>query len=232
MDNTVNIEELGNSLISSIEEMELKQLANEKTRSNLEEMVTQLIKENQKHSEELDIVVHALTLLREISDESVAKNYKFIEDNVNSALALIFPEDTKRIKLEESTRNGQYPQLDLLITLGDGVVRRVRSDGHGVAQVISLLSILSLICITGCRRILVIDEVLSGCSGRTRRIVGDILNQFTTIGFKFIIVEHGFIPKGSIVYQLQEDKGTARIVREWTEEDGVFLNGELERIEI
>lgn len=227
-----NILSMGEQLLSQIDEIEIRQLTNERTKANLEEMVTSLIRENQKYSEDLDTVVHALTLLREISDESVAKNYKFIEDNVNSALALIFPNENKRIQLTESTRSGQYPQLDLNIQLGDGVVRRVRSDGHGVAQVISLLCLLSLICITGCRRILVIDEVLSGCSGRTRRIVGDILSQFTQIGFKFIIVEHGFIPKGSLVYQLQENNGVAKIVKEWVEEDGVYLNGDLERVEI
>ena len=109
-----------------------------------------------------------------------------------------------KIRLKEYTRAGQYPQLELELIVENGKVRSLKNDsGHGLMQIISLLCVLSVIVLTGSRRVFVIDEVLSGLSENSRKIVAEILWTFTEIGFQFIVSEHGFIPKGSKVYHLK-----------------------------
>ena len=118
------------------------------------------------------------------------------------------------------------------MTVGNGKVRSLKADsGHGLAQVISLLSILSLIVITGSRRILVMDEVISGLSVNNRRIITDILWTFTQIGFQFIVNDHGFIPKGSKVFHLEMQGDVSHIKDTYIEGEGVYLQGQGQKLE-
>jgi hypothetical protein len=141
-------------------------------------------------------------------------------------LERIFSESERRIYLKEYTRGGMYPQLEIELHVENGKIRSLKDDsGHGIMQVISLLCILSLIVITGNRRILVIDETLSGLSAKSRSIIDDILWTFTEIGFQFIISEHGYIPRNAKVYKLKSVGGISSVVDEYIESDGVYLDG-------
>ena len=97
------------------------------------------------------------------------------------------------------------------------------NSGHGLTQVISLLCILTIIVITKSRRLLVLDEVLSGLSDSAREIIADILWTFTDIGFQFIICEHGFIPKGAKVYEMKNVNDLGSVANTYIEEQGVYL---------
>lgn len=218
-----------NHFIKSVEDLEVQQRADIRTREQLEASVRALVEQNKITSEELDICTNAITILREVSDEAVQKSYEFIMQSINAALERIFEKTTRKIRLKEWTRNGQYPQLEIELIVESGKTRSLKADsGHGLMQIISLLCILSLIVITHSRRTLWIDEIISGLSSKSRRIVAEILWSFTQIGFQFVVSEHGFIPKGSKVYHLQMDGGISHVENEYIETEGVYLNGVLE----
>lgn len=213
------------SFLKLVSEIELNQASTLKTRAHLEASIEAIMAENKENSEALDIATHAIEILRQVSDEAVAEAYKFLEESLNAALERMFTNTTRRIRLKEWTRNGQYPQLEIELTVNNGKVRSLKSDsGHGLAQIVSLLSILSLIVITNSRRLMVLDEVMSGLSIHNRQIVSDILWTFTKIGFQFIVNEHGYVPKGSKVYHMEMVADVSHVKETYIEESGVYLN--------
>jgi len=218
------IEERIKAFINDVSAIEIRQEANIQKKHQLEKSIQRLLEDNKILMEQIDLYQNAIVILREVSDETVRKSYEFITENINNALERIFEKSQRKIRLHEYTRAGQYPQLEIILTVEGGKTRSLKSDsGHGLMQIVSLLFILCLIVITGSRRLLIIDEVLSGLSDRSREIISEIFWTFTQIGFQFIISEHGFIPKGAKVYHLQMDGGVSRVVNEYIEQDGVYL---------
>lgn len=210
--------------INQVDELEVRQLTNIKTKEKLEKSVQRLLEESKVTAEELEIVTNAVNILHQISDEAIQKSYEFIAENINAALERIFTNTTRRIRLKEYTR-GQYPQLEVELIVEGGKTRSLRTDsGHGIMQIISLLCILCIIVITKSRRTLWIDEILSGLSANSRMIIDEILWSFAEIGFQFVISEHGFIPKGAKVYKLKMENGISRVEDEYIEQNGVYLD--------
>lgn len=214
-----------NGFLDRVSKLELEQATSLKTRKHLEESITKLMDDNKNNLEALDIATHAIEILRQVSDEAVKQAYQFLEQSLNASLERMFKTTTRKIHLKEYTRNNQYPQLEIELTVANGKVRSLKSDsGHGLAQTVSLLSILSLIVITNSRRILVMDEIISGLSDSNLEIINEILWTFTEIGFQFIINEHGFIPKGAKVYKLGMIGDVSSVRDTYIEKDGVYLN--------
>jgi len=140
--------------------IELENAAAIKSRQTLENSINELIESNKDNKEALDIATHAIEILRQVSDEAVSQAYGFLEQSLNASLERMFEHTTRKIEIKESIRNNQYPQLELILHVGNGKTRSLKTDsGHGLAQIVSLLSILSLIVITGSRRILVMASV-------------------------------------------------------------------------
>lgn len=213
-------------MIESIEALESRQNSLIKTKEILLKDVERLLQQNKLNSEDLDIAVNAIRILTDVSDAAVRESYEFIQDSLNAALERIFRHTVRRIKLKETVLREQYPQLEIELTVEDGKVRSLKNDsGHGLMQIISLLCVLSLIVITNSRRLLVIDEVLSGLSASARQIVSDILWAFTGVGFQFVVSEHGFVPKGANVYHLEMVNGVSDIKANYIEESGIYLDG-------
>jgi len=211
--------------IGSVNKIEAEQAALIKTRNHLKSELEKIVKYNGNNQEAIEIATGAISILRQVSDQAVQQAYKMLEQNLNAALERMFENTVRKIKLKEWTRSNQYPQLEIELTVSNGKVRSLKSDsGHGLAQIVSLLSVLSLIVITKSRRILVMDEVISGLSIHNRQIITDILWAFTQIGFQFIVNEHGYIPKGAKVYELEMVGDISRIKREYIESKGVYLN--------
>lgn len=214
------------SVVENINQLEINQKAAIKSKDNLEKQLADIIKRKDLSVENLDIAANAVTILRMISDDAVQQSYNFIQDSLNTALERMFEKTTRKIRLKESTFKGQYPQLEIELTVENGLKRSIKSEsGHGLMQIVSLLCVLSLIVITGSRRFLVIDEVISGLSGKSRKVVDSILWSFTEIGFQFVVNEHGFVPKGSKVIVLEMESGVSSIVSEYISKDGVYLGG-------
>ena len=216
-----------NSFISVVNQIEIENAAAIKSKQSLEETIKTLVEQNKQNKEALDIASNAITILRQVSDEAVSQAYGFLETSLNSALARMFSKTTRKIEIKEYIRNNQYPQLELVLHVGNGKTRSLKTDsGHGLAQIVSLLSILSLIVITGSRRILVMDEIISGLSVHNRKIVSDILWSFTEIGFQFIVNDHGFIPEGSHVYHLEMNGDVSGVKQDYIATTGVYLQGD------
>lgn len=213
--------------INVVSQIEIENAAAERSREQLEATILRLSEENKDNKEALDIASNAIIILRQVSDEAVSQAYGFLETSLNSALARMFENTTRKIEIKESIRNNQYPQLELVLHVGNNKTRSLKTDsGHGLAQIVSLLSILSLIVITGSRRILVMDEVISGLSVHNRKIVSDILWSFTEIGFQFIVNDHGFIPEGSHVYHLEMNGDVSGVKQDYIATTGVYLQGD------
>lgn len=213
-------------------QIELENAAAIKSKKSLEDAINNIMENNKNNKEALDIATNAIDILRKVSDEAVSKAYGFLEKSLNTALERMFVNTTRKIKINEYTRNGQYPQLELILCVGkdkDGKdkTRSLKTDsGHGLAQIVSLLSVLSLIVITGSRRILVMDEIISGLSVHNRKIVTDILWSFTEIGFQFIVNDHGYIPEGSHVYHLEMVGDVSGVKKHYIAKKGVYLQGD------
>lgn len=213
--------------ITVVNQIEIENAAAIKSKENLEKTIEQIIENNKNNKEALDIATHAIEILRQVSDEAVSQAYNFLEQSLNVALARMFQNTTRKIEIHEFTRSGQYPQLELILHVGNGKIRSLKTDsGHGLAQIVSLLSILSLIVITGSRRILVMDEVISGLSVHNRKIVTDILWSFTEIGFQFLVNDHGYIPEGSKVYHLEMVGDVSGVKQTYISKNGVYLQGD------
>jgi hypothetical protein len=213
--------------ITVINQIEIENAAAVRSRESLENTINALMEQNKNNKEALDIGTHAIEIIRKVSDEAVGEAYKFLEQSLNSALAKMFTNTTRKIELKESTRANQYPQLEIILHVGNGKTRSLKSDsGHGLAQIVSLLSILSLIVITGSRRILVMDEIISGLSVHNRKIVNDILWTFTGIGFQFICNEHGYIPAGSKVFHLEMVGDVSHVKKTYIAQKGVYLQSD------
>ena len=214
-------------LITVVNQIEIENAAAIKSKENLEKTIEQIIENNKDNKEALDIATHAIEILRQVSDEAVSQAYNFLEQSLNVALARMFQNTTRKIEIHEFTRSGQYPQLELILHVGNGKTRSLKTDsGHGLAQIVSLLSILSLIVITGSRRILVMDEVISGLSVHNRKIVTYILWSFTEIGFQFLVNDHGYIPEGSKVYHLEMVGDVSGVKQTYISKNGVYLQGD------
>lgn len=217
-----------NSYINSVEQLEINQKASIKQKEQLEMQIAQLLKNKNIASENLDIAANAVAVLRLVSDDAVQQSYKFIQDSVNGTLERIFSKSTRKIQLKEGTFRNQYPQLEIELYVEGGKTRSLKSDsGHGLMQIISLLCVLSLIVITGSRRLLVLDEVLSGLSAKSRMIVCEVLWAFTSIGFQFVLNEHGLIPENSYVIHLETENAISSVKEAYIAETGTYLDGKL-----
>lgn len=227
MDDLSILESKASQLLKDIEALELEQQANIRARKQLEEGINKLMEKNKSNKEALDIATHAIELLNAVSTEEVTKSYRYLEGVLNGALEKMFENTTRKIRLHEWTRNNQYPQLEIELIVGNNKKRSLKADsGHGLAQIVSLLSILCLIYITGSRRILVMDEVISGLSIHNRKIVTGILWQFSACGFQFIVNEHGYVPKGSKVFHMEMVGDVSGVKQTYIEQNGVYLNND------
>lgn len=229
MNTVATVRSRAEALINFASRLEAEQAGQVKTKENLQRSLADYRERNKGLVGDLDIVTNAVAILNKISDDTVGESYDFITESINSALARVFEKSPRQIKLREYTRSGVYPQLEVEVITEGGVTRSLKDDsGHGISQIISLLCILSLIVITGERRLLVLDEMLSGLSSNAAQIVSDILWAFTDVGFQFIISEHGLVIKGSHVYYLESAGGVSKVKDDYIEQDGVYLDGTLE----
>lgn len=212
------------TLRTEITDIVISQEASKKNKDKLEKTLDKLCDESIMTEKDIARYKEAVDILRQVSDRSVRKSYEFIMTAVNKSLERMFPNQERRIKLKEFNI-GVYPQLEIELYTEGGRKRSLKSNsGRGIGYIISFLVLLSIIVITKARRLVVLDEALGGLSAANRKIMGDIMWNFSQIGFQFIMNEHGFIPKGAKVYYLENIKGTANVSAEFIEHDGVYLS--------
>ena len=165
-------------------------------------------------------MLEAQQLLSTISEENSNKVLSYITSIINRALSELFPHDTRRVYLEKTLHANQHAHINVVLETSDGRKRDLTiQSGTGLRQVISFLFVLSLIEIRKGRRLLMMDELLSGLHPEAKSVVKRIMNIFAEEGFQFVMVEYGVNDLGKI-YLVEKPDNEAKV----TALDGEYNN--------
>lgn len=165
-------------------------------------------------------MLEAQQLLSTISEENSNKVLSYITSIINRALSELFPHDTRRVYLEKTLHANQHAHINVVLETSDGRKRDLTiQSGTGLRQVISFLFVLSLIEIRKGRRLLMMDELLSGLHPEAKSVVKRIMTIFAEEGFQFVMVEYGVNDLGKI-YLVEKPDNEAKL----TALDGEYNN--------
>ena len=165
-------------------------------------------------------MLEAQQLLSTISEENSNKVLSYITSIINRALSELFPHDTRRVYLEKTLHANQHAHINVVLETSDGRKRDLTiQSGTGLRQVISFLFVLSLIEIRKGRRLLMMDELLSGLHPEAKSVVKRIMTIFAEEGFQFVMVEYGVNDLGKI-YLVEKPDNEAKV----TALDGEYNN--------
>jgi len=143
-------------------------------------------------NEQYSVMLEAQQLLTTVSDDNTKAVLDYITGIINRALAKLFPYDPRRITIERTMYRNQYAHMNVTLTTAEGKKRDLQlQSGTGIRQTISFLFVLSLIEIRKGRRIVLMDELLSGLHPEAKKVILDIIKIFAGQGFQFVMVEYG-----------------------------------------
>ena len=141
----------------------------------------------------------AQKLLTVVSDERTMATLDFVTGVINKTLGEMFPRDSRRISLEKKLHANKYVHINVELVNSEGIKRDlVLQSGTGLRQVISFLFAVCLIEVRKGRRLLLMDELLSGVHPSAKAIIADIMGIFAKSGFQFVMVEYGLDDFGKI----------------------------------
>lgn len=165
-------------------------------------------------------MLEAQQLLSTISEENSNSVLTYITSVINRALSELFPHDSRRVYLEKTLHANQHAHINVILETSDGRKRDLTiQSGTGLRQVISFLFVLSLIEIRKGRRLLMMDELLSGLHPEAKKVVERIMEIFAEEGFQFVMVEYGVNDMGKI-YLVEKPDTVAKV----TAMDGEYNN--------
>ncbi len=186
----------------------------------LKAKVDKMVAEYDEKSNNYVVMLEAQQLLTSVSDTNTTAVLDYITGIINKTLGELFPHDSRRIHLEKTMYRGQHAHIKMQLTGTNGVVRDITLQaGTGLRQVVSFLFVLTLIEIRKGRRLLLMDELLSGLHPVAKRITMDIVQIFAEEGFQFVFVEYGVDDVGR-VYLVEKPNEIATI----TPLDGKYNN--------
>lgn len=192
----------------------------EKLKAQVDALVTRL----QTLNEEYAVFLEAQQLLATVSNNNTTAVLDYITGIINKALGELFPFDTRRVYLEKKLYNGQHAHINVKLVNGEGIERDIQlQSGTGLRQVISFLFVVSLIEVRKGRRLLIMDELLSGLHPHAKNIVFDVIKIFAEEGFQFVIVEYGVNDFGKIYIAEKPNKDTTITPLEGEYNDEVFI---------
>lgn len=158
---------------------------------------------------EYETSVEAQQLLASVSDDRTSKIIYFVTGIINKALSEIFPDNPRRVSLENTLYSGKYPHINVTLT-ADGDQRDLKTQsGTGLRQIISFLYRLALIEITGARKVVIADELLSGVHRDAMEVILDIINIFRDGGFQFMFVDYAMPEEVGKTYRVINQDNTA-----------------------
>ena len=170
-----------------------------KNAQDLKVKVEQLQKRLDEEHNEYVVMLEAQRLLATVSDKNTQAVLGYMTGVINKALSELFPQDRRRIYLERTMHAGQYAHINIKLTGTGGRPRDLTlQSGTGLRQIISFLFVLSLIEIRKGRRIILMDEILSGLHPKAKSVVVAIMKIFAEEGFQFVMVEYGIDSFGRI----------------------------------
>lgn len=182
-----------------------------KDKQRLEKRVAQRRKELADAHRDYTNLLDAQKLLSTVSDDNTEATLLFVSGVINKALAEIFRGDTRRIYLSKKLYAGYKPHI--VVELENGKGERLDmscQSGTGLRQIISVLFVICLIEVRKGRRLLILDERLSGLHSEAKRILSEILKIFAEGGFQFIFVEYSLNTIGKL-YNVEKPGNEAKV---------------------
>lgn len=180
----------------------------EQLEAEVKEQVAELVaaEERIKHS------LEAQNLLGTVADEKANAVLDYVTGILNKTLSEIFPGDAREIALERKMHGGKHPHITVVLRTGDGVVRdMVTQSGTGLRQIVSFLYRLCLIEVTGSRKLVIIDELLSGVHKDAIVVIEDLIKIFAAGGFQFVIVDYAIATEFGLTYLVEKPGKIASI---------------------
>lgn len=167
--------------------------------TSLVDRITKLEAKINEMNGEYAVMMEAQKLLATVSDDNTRVVLDYMTGVINQALDKLFPYDKRAIQFKPSLYKNRYPHINIALYTADGRERDLESQsGTGIRQIISFLYVMSLIEIRKGRRIVLLDEILSGVHPQAKRIVIGIIRLFASKGYQFITVEYGINDMGKI----------------------------------
>lgn len=182
-----------------------------KDKEKLEKRIAERKKELQKAQQDYVNLMNAQKLLSTVSDDNTEATLLFVSGVINKALAEIFKGDTRRIFLSKKLYGGTKPHI--VVELENGKGERLDmsiQSGTGLRQIISVLFVICLIEVRKGRRLLILDERLSGLHSEAKRILSEIISIFAEGGFQFIFVEYSLNKLGKL-YNVEKPGNEAKV---------------------
>lgn len=182
-----------------------------KDKEKYEKRVLKGREELEKAQQDYVNLLNAQKLLSTVSDDNTEATLLFVSGVINKALAEIFKGDTRRIYLSNKLYGGYKPHIvvELENSKGERLDMSIQ-NGTGLKQIISVLFVICLIEVRKGRRLLILDERLSGLHSEAKRILSEILNIFAEGGFQFIFVEYNLNTLGKL-YNVEKPGNEAKV---------------------
>lgn len=201
-------------------------------KANLSRTISSL--EDTLLEQQTDLVNHieAQKLLSSLSDKNTNAILGFITGVINKALAEIFPNKTRMVRLTKKLYAGSRPHIVAELINEEGIVLDMEDQaGTGLCQVVSFLFEICIIEIRKGRRLILSDERLSGLHKRAKKILGELIQIFEKNGFQFMFVEYALNDIGKI-YNI-ESRGSYSVVvslgdGETYDDSKVYLSDEVD----
>lgn len=182
-----------------------------KDKEKLEKRVSDRKKELAKAQQDYINLLNAQKLLSTVSDDNSEATLLFVSGVINKALAEIFKGDTRRIHLSRKLYGGNKPHIVVELENGKGEKLDMSiQSGTGLRQIVSVLFVICLIEVRKGRRLLILDERLSGLHSEAKRILSEIMNIFAEGGFQFIFVEYSLNTLGKL-YNVEKPGNEAKV---------------------
>lgn len=182
-----------------------------KDKEKLEKRVSDRKKELAKAQQDYINLLNAQKLLSTVSDDNTEATLLFVSGVINKALAEIFKGDTRRIHLSRKLYGGNKPHIVVELENGKGEKLDMSiQSGTGLRQIVSVLFVICLIEVRKGRRLLILDERLSGLHSEAKRVLSEIMNIFAEGGFQFIFVEYSLNTLGKL-YNVEKPGNEAKV---------------------
>lgn len=160
--------------------------------AKLQQQRSDLLIQLESAKQEWQDLVDSQKVLSSISEENTQRTLEYITKVINKSLAEIFQGQGRQVELSRTLYRDRYAHITVVLRTANGGTRDLDlQTGQGVKEVISFLFTVCLIAVRGGRRLLIMDELLSGLHAEAKQAVSHMIGVFCEEGFQFVMVEYG-----------------------------------------